>query len=90
MIGGAWLLWKRRKKATPTPALRELALASERLPYGFHSTLQNFLARYHPGIRLLLDMDGTLVQVVLPEEPARVAAEIAVDAAYERNRLGAA
>lgn len=52
----------------------------------YTTTLEAFLGAHFPGLKLLVSHDSNHVEVILPEDPKRVAAEVAVDEAWEINR----
>lgn len=53
---------------------------------GYTETLEAFLNTYFPGLKILRLYDSDTLQVMLPENPATVKADKAVDDAWERNR----
>ena len=53
---------------------------------GYISSLSDFLAQFHPNLKFFKAADKDEVEVWLPQNPARLFAEVAVDAAWEINR----
>lgn len=53
--------------------------------YGYTDSLQNFLSRYFPNLKLIRSYGSDTIEVWLPENPAVAKAEKAVDEAWERS-----
>ncbi len=50
---------------------------------GFVTSLESFLSRHFPGLKIFRSAGGDKIEVWLPEDPGRTAAEKAVDAAWD-------
>lgn len=63
--------------------MSELLTAAQKT--GYTETLETFLNTYFPGLKILRLYDSDTLHVMLPENPATVKADKAVDDAWERN-----
>lgn len=82
MIGGlAWLYRKQKQQSSESPS--ELSTMREH-PYGHVQSLEGFLSRYHPGIKIFQAHNSNIFEVLLPEDHGRLKSEKACDEAFER------